>query len=180
MQMTVTERDKKLLVMLACFLIFVGFTVYVLLPMSERISQVENEITIADMTKLNMEAQLAQAPATEKKNGELKDQAEKGLEHFYDLLSDQEVDCLLTAWATQAGLTCVRTEIGQRKAAEEQERVFVCESAMTLEGSEEDLYQLLDRIEAEDAVLVNAVDFGTGESGEKILHVAVYMTDKSV
>ena len=111
MQITMTERDKKLLAMLACVLILVGFVWYLIIPMSDQIEKLDEEIAIAEMDKMNMEIKISQFPITEKQNEELKVQVVEAATEYYDLMTSQDVDKELTNVVLKENLECVNLEI---------------------------------------------------------------------
>lgn len=111
MQITMTERDKKLLAMLACVLILVGFVWYLIIPMSDQIDKLDEEIAIAEMEKMNMEIKISQFPITEKQNEELRGQVAEAATEYYDILTSQDVDKELTNIVLKENLECVNLEI---------------------------------------------------------------------
>lgn len=106
-----TERDKKLLVFLASFLIIVGFAVLVFLPGMEKIDALNLEVDEAVETQQEMEIKVASLLQMNKNYEDTADQYQKAVKDFYPLMKSQEVDRLLTEIVLKCGLTATQLNI---------------------------------------------------------------------
>jgi hypothetical protein len=117
MQMQMTQRDKKLLSALASVLIIVGFVWYLIMPMLDQRTQLEDEILVAEMDRDEMEMKIARFPSTQKTNEELISTVAEVAADYYDLMTSQEVDRELTNIVLNMGLESVNLNISSMTLA---------------------------------------------------------------
>ena len=91
-----TERDKKLLVLLAYFLIIVGIGWFVLKPLGDRISALDGEIEEAKFTQMELDQKLTLLDSTKQQLAEYDTKLAEEEKNFYPPMTSEEVDRMLT------------------------------------------------------------------------------------
>lgn len=105
MTFKVTERDKKLLVLLAMFIIAVAAVVLFIMPSLETASQLKENIEIANMDKTKMENDIQLFASSQKTNEKLTEELTSVSKNFYGLLDSNEIDKMLTGMVLNSGLS---------------------------------------------------------------------------
>lgn len=94
--MTLTERDKKLLVFLGIFIVVVGIGWLVIRPMVQNLGALDEEIALAEVEQMEREDKLGQLPLLVAQNEALNQQYEDESKVYYPLMQSQQIDELLT------------------------------------------------------------------------------------
>lgn len=104
MKMEMTERDKKLLLFLALFLIVVGIGYWGVRPLVKNIIQynddIEDEIALRDVN----DVKIMELPMIEAENDELEKGIVKARTDFYPIMTSNEIDKMFTEMALNYGL----------------------------------------------------------------------------
>ena len=102
--MEITERDKKLLLFMAFFVIVLGFGFFVIRPLSQ--ADAELKIELENQQELMMETQqkLVMLPAMESSLVKTQEELEEAAKDFYPVMKSQEIDRLLTGIVVSKGL----------------------------------------------------------------------------
>lgn len=109
--MKLTERDKKLLLMLAYFVIIVGFGAFVFRPLIGYYSALGDNITLLEAQKEEMDAQLAEARGLEQRRAELADLFRVSTRDLYPMLGSEEVDKEITGIVLSCGMQAMSLNI---------------------------------------------------------------------
>jgi hypothetical protein len=174
-----TDHDKKLISWLISALIVIGFVYYLIMPLYERIEELDDELLVAEMDRDEMELTIALYPATLSTNEELKSQAAEVSADYYDLMSSQEVDRELTNIVLDNGLESVnlqiqpmalaqttayiRSELAKEEEVEAQEQIYSYQVQMTMQGSETDYQKMVDLFtNSYPAIRVQAISYQLG------------------
>lgn len=112
--MKITERDKKLLVFLAAFLVFVGVTVLGILPAHDWNNELEGEITAAEQMKSKMDETILTAEASKSSYKKLQTEFLEESAGFYDLMENQGIDRTVTSEILACGLEIQNMTITQQ------------------------------------------------------------------
>lgn len=118
MELTLTNKDKKLLSILACVLIVVGLGWYLIRPLYERSSELDLQIEEAQLTQQEMQLKMQMYPVSQRNYEELKAQAAEATKDYYDLLTTQEVDKEITNIIIGQNLECVNLNISRMAPTE--------------------------------------------------------------
>ena len=105
MKLEVTERDKKLLVFLAVFLIVVGIGFGIILPLLNKNQQVKAEIADAELEQIEREQKAASVSGMEKKLEEAKTQLSEAQAVYSGKVESRDIDKMLTDVAVSNGVT---------------------------------------------------------------------------
>ncbi|MGI6071249.1 MAG: hypothetical protein ACOYBE_12635 [Blautia sp.] len=109
--MTITERDKKLLRFMAVFLLLIGFVMLILLPMLDKLENLDAQAADMSTQKMEMEEKILSLPVYEAQSKELEEKFSKASENYYAMMSSQEIDRLLTGIALGYSLDVVEMDI---------------------------------------------------------------------
>ncbi len=104
MKMEMTERDKKLLIFLAVFVIVVGFGYWGIRPLVMSINDVELEKEEQEELRQINEMKLSMLPMIEKENENLEKEIIEVRENFYPMMKADEIDRRFTEMALDYGL----------------------------------------------------------------------------
>lgn len=96
LEMKLTERDKKLIIFLALFLLIVGIGYFVVRPLYERVGQLQAQADELEMQVEQTQNYLARLPQLRKMNEELQGQKQDELQIFYPYMESQELDKMIT------------------------------------------------------------------------------------
>ena len=105
LEMKITERDKKLLVFLAVFLIAAAFLLLVIMPGFDRAQELREEITASTQSKMEMDSKIAQLPNLEEQLGVMQKEWEAISEDLYPMMESQDIDKIVTDEVIAQGLT---------------------------------------------------------------------------
>ena len=100
--MEITERDKKLLLFMAFFVIVLGFGFFIIRPLSQ--ADAELKIELENQQELMMETQLPAMESSLVKTQEELEELEEAAKDFYPVMKSQEIDRLLTGIVVGKGL----------------------------------------------------------------------------
>lgn len=103
LETVVTERDKKLIILLGFFLIVMGLIWFVIKPGFQDIMDLQEELTITQATADEMQRHIDLIPTREKEVEDLEQEIQRAAKDFYPLMESQEIDHLLTNMALNYG-----------------------------------------------------------------------------
>ncbi|MCF0134735.1 MAG: hypothetical protein HUJ72_12780 [Blautia sp.] len=109
--MKLTERDKKLLVLLIVFLFVVGLGMLLVRPILEKNAQIKQQITDQESLKRKKEEKIAELPAREEQLRKLNDSLAEYQDHYYDIIGSSDIDKILTEMALKYKLQITDLEI---------------------------------------------------------------------
>lgn len=182
----ITERDKKLLVFLAVFLIVVGFTMLIIVPGIQSISALSVENVSSTLTKEEMDAKIEKLPILTQ---ELEDKKAEWAEmngELFGMMASQDIDKIVTDEVTSCGLNMkslnivMNEELGElsvygeiqeeesTEAADETEDevnsgIHSASVSLSVEGSQDRISMLTDRFADYTAVRVTSMKYDTNE-----------------
>lgn len=167
-----TNRDKKLLVFLAVFLLVVGLGGGVILPLLEKNRSVGEKAAEAQLVKLERERKVAAVASAEKAKEKEKERYSEIKKEFSDVVPSREIDKMLTEEALARGVTITNMSISmpetesdtvltdysemleerlqgvKKETGEEEETAFAglgtAKADLTMSGSRTALQQVLD------------------------------------
>lgn len=193
LQMALTERDKKLLVLLGLFLIIVVFGYFVMLPMYEHLGEIQTELETAETEKMERETKIMMLPTTKTSLNMLKEQLSESVSVYYKEMPSQEIDRLLTFIVLDHDLQAKQLTISMPEdycslspfapselAAQYEETsmlgIKVVAASMSMSGDIDDLYEIIDDFSLEyPAIRLVSYSFG-GKSGDSLeVELEVYM-----
>lgn len=109
--MKLTERDKKLLRMLAYFVVITGFGAFVFRPLIRNNAELGDRIILLEARKEEMDARIAQQQGLEKRRNELADLYRISTREFYPMLGSEEVDREITGIILSCGMQALNLNI---------------------------------------------------------------------
>lgn len=109
--MKVTERDKKLLLMLAYFVIIVGFGAFVFRPLLRYYMDIGDRVTLLTERKEEMDRRLEEGRGLEERRNELSDLFEISTQDIYPMLGSEEVDREITGIVLSCGMQALNLNI---------------------------------------------------------------------
>lgn len=109
--MKLTERDKKLLLMLAYFVVIVGFGAFVFRPLINYYMDMGDKIVLLEAQKEEMDARIAEAHGLEQRRNELADLFRVSTQDFYPMLQSEEVDKEITGIVLSCGMQALNLNI---------------------------------------------------------------------
>lgn len=102
--MEITERDKKLLLFMAIFVIVLGFGFFVIRPLSQADAQLQIELESQQELMMETQQKLIMLPAMESSLEKTQEELEEAAKDFYPVMKSQEIDRLLTGIVVDKGL----------------------------------------------------------------------------
>ena len=111
MKTEMTDRDKKLLVFLALFVIVVGIGYWGIYPMVKDILHYNTKITEEQNLKETNELKIAGLPLLEKENESMEEEIRKAKEDYYPMMTSDEIDKLFTGMALDYNLYAYKMDI---------------------------------------------------------------------
>lgn len=96
LEMQMTDRDKKLLIFLAIFVIVVGIGYWGVYPQIKAINEINEEIQYQENKMFLDDMKITELPFLEDENDELEDEIIDARAHFYPVMTNDEVDKMLT------------------------------------------------------------------------------------
>lgn len=96
MKTEMTQRDKKLLIFLALFVIVVGIGYWGIRPQVKNIMQYNDDIEEAENEKMITEMKISQFPMLEAENEVLEQDILKARTNFYPMMTSDEIDKMIT------------------------------------------------------------------------------------
>jgi len=171
----ITEKDKKLLIFMAAFVMLMGFGWFLIRPALQDISELNGKIAAAQITKRSAEYQISQIPVNE---AALRQQAETYAaagQSFYRQMKSQEIDSLLTLLALDSGfqksdlreltidIPSENLSLPSYLAADETKDGTVISgfygaaASFTLHGDRASLETFLDKLASEDSMRISGL-----------------------
>ncbi len=108
----ITDRDKKLLIFLAVFLLIVGLGAGVIYPILEKSQEVSDQLAEAELEKLEREQKVTLLPALKEKRVKVQENLEEAQTSFYAIMPSKDIDKLLTEMALSHSLVVTNLDIG--------------------------------------------------------------------
>lgn len=109
--MKMTERDKKLLLMLAYFVIIVGFGAFVFKPLFHYYTDMGDRVALLKVQKEEMERRLEEGRGLERRRKELADLFRVATRDIYPMLGSEEVDKEITGIVLSCGMQALNLNI---------------------------------------------------------------------
>lgn len=111
MTLKVTERDKKILIVLGIVLVILGLTVGVLMPLAEDTQELSEKITEAEIEKQEKEMKVVSLPGIRTRE----EQSQKDLaamqDKYYPVMKSVEIDRMMTNTAVNCGIQVTNMDI---------------------------------------------------------------------
>lgn len=171
MKMELTERDKKLLIFLAAFLVVVGLGAGIILPFFNKGTELDEKIVEAEIEKNERMMKVAGLPALVTREKAQKEKIAALRESFYKSMDETEIDKLLTERALGHQLLVKDLTIGEIKEDMEVsvdlyrgEELREAIAAAVEEATSTENAEGSDGQEAEAEEAGNAAEGDTGES----------------
>ncbi len=112
MQVAMTERDKKLIVMLAIIVIVVSIGYWGIRPSLIAMKEANEDITEQEEIKQLNDMKLAQIPVLEERSEELKKDIDAKKVEYLPLMNSDELDKMFTGMVLERGLFAYDLDIG--------------------------------------------------------------------
>ena len=166
MTLKVTERDKKILLVLAVFLIVLGLIAGVLMPLMENTQKLGEEIAEAEVEKQEKEMKVAALPGMRSRMEKAEEELSAMQERYYPVMKSVEIDRMMTNTAVNCGIQVLDMDIkmpdftsyttllnyGDIVYGVEQENsentpfdgMYTASLTMNMSGSRENLQSMLD------------------------------------
>lgn len=169
--MKLTERDKKLLLMLAYFVVIVGFGAFVFRPMIGNYTELGDRIVLLEAEKQEMDERIAQWKGLEQRRNELADLFRISTEEFYPMLESEEVDKEITGIVLSCGMQALNLNI-----AMPQEGVSVTPYRYAEETAEMELSGDAPESVSEESVSPESIlqEDGSAQEGEAAAQSYIY------
>ena len=152
--MKLTNRDKKLLILLAVVLIAAGFGRLAVWPLKQQIQERSEKQEQLEIEKQAMEMKIAQAPSVKMMAEAMHTDYTNTMSDFYDRLKTQEVDNQITQIILQHNLAAVESSIR------------ISEDPLTVEYYQYSAAALADESENQEEISSSAEEAVAAESGE--------------
>lgn len=111
MTLKVTERDKKILLVLAVFLIVLGLIAGVLMPLMENTQKLGEEIAEAEVEKQEKEMKVAALPGMRSRMEKAEEELSAMQERYYPVMKSVEIDRMMTNMAVNCGIQVLDMDI---------------------------------------------------------------------
>ena len=111
MTLKVTERDKKILLVLAVFLIVLGLIAGVLMPLMENTQKLGEEIAEAEVEKQEKEMKVAALPGMRSRMEKAEEELSAMQERYYPVMKSVEIDRMMTHTAVNCGIQVLDMDI---------------------------------------------------------------------
>ena len=118
MTLKVTERDKKLLVFLAIFVVVVGLGAGVILPLLSKSQELREELTQAQLEQTEKEQKVLSLSTMEKRKKEAEASLEEMKKEFYGVMQSKDIDKMLTEMALSNGVVVNEMDIAMPSLGE--------------------------------------------------------------
>lgn len=118
MELKLTARDKKLLVVLAYILIVTGLGYGVIYPLITKSQDLKIELQEKELVKLEMEQKVSKYPATLNRRNEMEGKLQEVSGQFYDVMPGTRIDKMLTEMAIAQNVTVNSFSISMPGTAE--------------------------------------------------------------
>ena len=100
----VTERDKKLLLFMAVFVIVVVFGFFIIRPLAETDAALKDELVMQEDMQLRTQQKLMLLSSVEANVEKTEEELDAAAKEFYPVMKSQEIDKLLTEIVLKWGL----------------------------------------------------------------------------
>lgn len=100
----ITDRDKKLLLFLAIFVIVVVFGFFIIRPLAETDAALKEELAVQEELQIRTQQKLMLLPSMQANVEKTEEELAAAAEDFYPVMKSQEIDKLLTGIALSWGL----------------------------------------------------------------------------
>lgn len=144
MKLEMTERDKKLLIFLAIFVIVVCIGYWGIFPIVKDMNQIKYDTIEEEQIREMNDLKLAQLPMIEKENEEYEEDIKKAKSDFYEMMNADEIDKLFTTMALDYNLYAYSMDISMPTEQAELEAYAYSEKYLADQEQE-------DALEEEDA-----------------------------
>lgn len=163
MEFKLTERDKKLLVVVAGILIIFGFFALVILPAINKREELAMQIEEEQATQDAMAMAIASYPARQVEYEDMKTSSVEALKDYYPIMTTQEIDREITGIVVSLNGEAVNLNIQINEESPELEAYYAA-----LGGAQGAMEQIAGAqgTEAESAVDINDTSSADGASGE--------------
>lgn len=104
MKMELTQKDKRLLIFLAIFVTVVGLGYWGIYPSVKAIKSIDDEKVVQQQIKEANKAKIAMLPIITKDNEALEEEIAKTRAEFFEIMSSDEIDKLMTGMAISYSL----------------------------------------------------------------------------
>ena len=111
MTLKVTERDIKILLVLAVFLIVLGLIAGVLMPLMENTQKLGEEIAEAEVEKQEKEMKVAALPGMRSRMEKAEEELSAMQERYYPVMKSVEIDRMMTNTAVNCGIQVLDMDI---------------------------------------------------------------------
>ena len=167
----ITDRDKKLLLFLAIFVIVVVFGFFIIRPLAETDAALKEELAVQEELQIRTQQKLMLLPSMQANVEKTEEELAAAAEDFYPVMKSQEIDKLLRQlviqmpegemildpfYASQAALEEMLSQaIGQdgeeqtdtvRKASTSFYGIYAAQVMLTVKGERSVLEQMADEI----------------------------------
>ena len=151
MKLEMTERDKKLLIFLAIFVIVVCIGYWGIFPIVKDMNQIKYDTIEEEQIREMNDLKLAQLPMIEKENEEYEEDIKKAKSDFYEMMNADEIDKLFTTMALDYNLYAYSMDISMPTEQAELEAYAYSEKYLADQEQE-------DALEEEDATAADGKD----------------------
>lgn len=100
----ITDRDKKLLLFLAIFVIVVVFGFFIIRPLAETDAALKEELAVQEELQIRTQQKLMLLPSMQANVEKTEEELAAVAEDFYPVMKSQEIDKLLTGIVLSWGL----------------------------------------------------------------------------
>lgn len=151
MKLEMTERDKKLLIFLAIFVIVVCIGYWGIFPIVKDMNQIKYDTIEEEQIREMNDLKLAQLPMIEKENEEYEEDIKKAKSDFYEMMNADEIDKLFTTMALDYNLYAYSMDISMPTEQAELEAYAYSEKYLADQEQE-------DALEEENATAADGKD----------------------
>lgn len=116
MTLKLTERDKKLLVFLAIFLIIVGIGAGVIYPLFTWSKSLDEELSTQKQLQVENEQKVSRVITMEMGKKEMEQEIEQTRKEFYSMMDSDKIDKMLTEYALSRSVTVTNLDISMPKS----------------------------------------------------------------
>ena len=160
--MTITERDKKLLIFLAVFLLITGALNFIIFPYADKVQTTQSELTDAKMVKADLQQKVTLLAASQNSLEQRKEELQTLQADYYSYGDSDSIDQIFTHMAIDhellvrsftlkmpgegdyANLAYYRAAAEEKGESEISQSVYCAKVSVTLKGSRQNLQAFLD------------------------------------
>ena len=111
MTLKVTERDKKILIVLGIVLVILGLTVGVLMPLAEDTQELSEKIAEAEIEKQEKEMKVVSLPGIRTREEQSQEELAAMQDKYYPVMKSVEIDRMMTNTAVNCGIQVTNMDI---------------------------------------------------------------------